>query len=229
MADAHAPRLKGSAKAWVDFGPVAVFVIAYFFGGTIAPILGNLIGQNWTIEEGGKMYLAIGLFMPAFAVAFAYSVYKERRIAPMLLISGVIIGVFGSLTLILKDKTFFFMKPTMVNLLFAALLFGGLLSGRTFLKSLFDDAFQMADTAWRTLTLRYGAFFVFMAVLNEIAWRYLTRECDLTGTAACPGEATWVNLKIFGFTLLTMVFTGSQLPFIMKNASQMPGRETSGD
>ncbi|MEO0613690.1 MAG: inner membrane-spanning protein YciB, partial [Pseudomonadota bacterium] len=203
--------------------------VPYTHYGQIAPILGNLIGQNWTIEEGGQMYLAIGLFMPAFAVAFAYSVYKERRIAPMLLISGVIIGVFGSLTLILKDKTFFFMKPTMVNLLFAALLFGGVVSGRTFLKTLFDDAFQMADSAWRTLTVRYGVFFVFMAVLNEIAWRYLTRECDLTGNAPCAGEATWVNLKIFGFTLLTMVFTASQIPFIMKNASQTPGGEEAGD
>jgi len=225
MTEQSPPRLKGSAKAWVDFGPLAIFMLAYFFGGRIAPTLGNLFGQNWTIADGEQMYLAIGLFMPAFAIAFGYSVFKERRVAPMLLISGLIIGVFGTLTLILKDKTFFYMKPTMVNLLFAALLGGGLASGRNFMKTVFDEAFQMPDAAWRTLTIRFAGFFVVMAALNEVAWRYLTHDCDLSGSVACAGEPIWVNLKIFGFTALSMIFTGSQIPFIMKNATQTPGAD----
>ena len=217
---ASAERLSGRSKFLVDFGPLLIFLVGYFLGGNLAPKVGNLVGQNWSIETGEEMYLAIGLFMPAFAVAFAYSVWKERRVAPMLLISGAIIGVFGTLTLLLKDKTFFYMKPTMVNLLFAALLGGGLVSGRNFLKTVFDDAFSMPEGAWRTLTIRFIAFFVAMALLNEAAWRYLTRECDITGASACAGEAVWVNLKIFGFTLLSMVFTGLQIPFIMKHADE---------
>lgn len=229
MSDNAPTRLKGTAKLWVDFGPLAVFMIAYFMGAKIAPIVGNFLGQNWTISDGEEMYLAIGLFMPAFAVAFGYSVYKERRVAPMLLISGLIIGVFGTLTLVLKDKTFFYMKPTMVNLLFAGLLGGGLASGRNFMKTVFDEAFQMPDGAWRTLTIRFSVFFVVMAILNEVAWRYLTRDCDLTGSVTCAGEPIWVNLKIFGFTALSMIFTGLQIPFIMKNATDMPGTEPTKD
>lgn len=213
-------RLSGRAKMMVDFGPLAVFFVAYFFGKKIAPTLGNVIGQNWSIGAGEEMYLAIGLFMPAFAIAFIYSVWKEKRVAPMLLISGVIIGVLGTLTLVLKDKTFFYMKPTLVNLLFAGLLGAGLTTGKNFLKTVFDDAFQMPDQAWRSLTIRFILFFIAMAVLNEFAWRWLTRDCDITSVAACAGEQTWVKLKIFGFTLVSMIFTGLQVPFIMKNASE---------
>lgn len=229
MSDTSPTRLKGSAKMWVDFGPLAVFMAAYFLGAKIAPLLGNFIGQNWTIADGEEMYLAIGLFMPAFAVAFGYSVFKEKRVAPMLLISGLIIGVFGTLTLVLKDKTFFYMKPTMVNLLFAALLAGGLVTGRNFMKTVFDEAFQMPDAAWRTLTIRFAVFFVVLAVLNEVAWRYLTRDCDLTGSVTCAGEPIWVNLKIFGFTALSMIFTGFQIPYIMKHATETPGAEPPHD
>ncbi len=85
------------------------------------------------------------------------------------------------------------------------------------MKTVFDDAFTLPESAWRTLTFRFVIFFAVMALLNEIAWRYLTRECDLTGTAVCDGEAVWVNIKIFGFTIVSVIFTAFQIPFIMKH------------
>lgn len=184
------------------------------------------------------MYLAVAAFMPSFAVAFAYSVWAEKRVAPMLLVSGVIIGILGTLTLVLQNKTFFYMKPTIVYLLFAGMLYGGLATGRNFMKTIFDGALHMPEPAWRTLTIRYSIFFAALAIANEIAWRWLTRDCppestglaDTAGawswllrecggveTAKCVGEADWVKLKVFGFTIISLVFTGLQAPFIAKH------------
>ena len=212
------PRLSGRAKFLVDFGPLLIFMVAYFFGRRLAPAFSGVLGRDITIAEGEELYLAVGAFLPAFAIAFVYSVWKEKRIAPMLFISGVAVGVLGTLTLVLQNKTFFFMKPSIVYAMFAVLLAGSLASGRNALKTLFDGALSMPETAWRTLTKRYAAFFVVLAVVNEVAWRWLTRDCDLGADAACAGEPIWVNIKVFGFTILNIVFAGLQAPFLMKHA-----------
>ncbi|WP_425410604.1 inner membrane-spanning protein YciB [Hyphococcus sp.] len=226
IEESKGQKLSGGAKLAVDMGPLAVFMIAYFFGRRLAPLMGGLFGQDWTIAEGEEMFLAIGLFMPAFLVAFVYSVWKERRVAPMLLVTGVIVGVLGSLTLILHNKTFFYMKPTIVYALFSSVLAAGLATKQNFLKLLFDGALHLPDDAWRTLTIRFAVFFAVLAVCNEIAWRYFMRDCDLTGEAACGGEKYWVNLKVFGFTIISLVFTALQAPLIAKH---MPGEEAAKD
>ena len=240
MSDAkEAPkRLSGGAKFAVDMGPLAVFMVAYFFGGRIVSIAGRVAGHEWCLREGSEMYLAVAAFMPAFAIAFAYSAWKEKRIAPMLLVSGVIIGILGTMTLVLQNKTFFYMKPTIVYLLFAGMLYGGLATGRNFMRTVFDGALHMPEDAWKVLTVRYSIFFAALAVANEIAWRWLTRDCPNESAAIskslsdwswmlrecggvelakCAGEAQWVNLKVFGFTIISLVFTAVQAPFIAKH------------
>lgn len=219
MAEAPAPqrRLSGRAKFLVDFGPLLVFFLAYFFGRKLAALAGGVFNQPWTIAEGEELFLAMGLFMPAFAAAFIYSVWKERRIAPMLLVSGVVIGVLGGLALIFHNRAFIYLKPTIVYLMFAGVLAGGLATQRNFLKTLFDGALHLEDGAWRTLTRRYVVFFAFLAVANEISWRWLMRDCDLSAVARCAGEPTWVNLKIWGFTAVNIVFALAQAPFLSKH------------
>lgn len=217
-----AVRLSGRAKFLVDFGPLLVFFVAYFFGARLAPAFGR------TIAPGEELFLSVQLFLPAFAVAFLYSVWRERRVAPMLLVSGLAVGVLGGLTLVFHNKTFFYMKPTIVYALFALTLAGGLMSGRNFLKTLFDGALHLPDGAWRTLTRRYAVFFALLAVANETAWRWLARDCDLTSIgAACAGEAAWVNLKIWGFTAVNLLFAVAQAPFLAKHAQEgLPARNT---
>ncbi len=212
-------RLSSGAKFAVDMGPLLIFMIAYFFGRRLAPMAGLVVGQDWAIAEGEEMFLAVGLFMPAFFAAFAYSVWKERRVAPMLLVTGVIVGVLGTLTLVLQNKTFFYMKPTIVYALFAAALTGGFITKQNYLRMVFDGALHMPEDAWRILTKRYAVFFIILAIANEVAWRYLMRDCDITGGAACAGEKHWVNLKVFGFTAVSLVFTAFQAPFIAKHLS----------
>ena len=204
----------------VDFGPLLVFFVVYFFGRRLAPLAGGLIGRELTVAPGQELFAAVALFLPAFAVAFFYSVLKERRVAPMLAISGVSVGVLGALTLILHNKMFFYMKPTIIYAMFSALLAGGVMTGRNFLKTLFDGALHMPDDAWRVLTKRYAVFFALLAIANEIAWRYLTRGCDLGAAArVCAGEADWVNLKIWGFTAVNLIFALAQAPYIAKHAT----------
>lgn len=237
-------KLSGGAKLAVDFGPLLVFLIAFFFGARLTQVAGGLFSQQWCLKQGAEMYLAVIAFMPAFAIALAYSYWKERRIAPMMMLSAVLIGVLGGLTLILHDKTFFYMKPTLIYALFAALLWGGLAAGRNFLKTVFDGALHMDDAPWRTLTQRYAAFFVALAVANEVAWRWLTRDCPVvidTATAggafgwllaecggekpaACGGEAAWVNIKVFGFTAANLIFVLAHAPFFAKHVNQ-PGED----
>ncbi len=236
-------RLSGKAKFAVDMGPLAIFMIAYFFGGRLVSLAGAVTGNEWCLREGSEMYLAVAGFMPAFAIAFAYSAWKEKRVAPMLLVSGVMIGVLGTLTLVLQNKTFFYMKPSIVYFLFAGLLYGGLATGRNFMKTVFDGALHLPDAAWRTLTIRYTFFFAALAIANEIAWRWLTRDCPAqtisvnetfgawswllrecggVELAKCAGEANWVKLKVFGFTIVSLIFTGIQAPFIAKHMTEDP-------
>lgn len=223
MTDKSPKRLSGRAKFLVDFGPLLVFFVAYFFGEKLTALFSKLTGRAVEVSAGEEMFLAVAAFLPAFAIAFIYSVWRERRVAPMLFVSGVAVGGLGALTLVLHNKAFFFMKPTIVYALFAIGLAGGIATGRNALKALFDGALAMPDGAWRVLTIRYIWFFAVLAVANEIAWRWLTRECDLAGGAECAGEGAWISLKVFGFTAVNLVFAAAQAPFIAKHIEQPAG------
>ena len=103
----------------------------------------------------------------------------------MPLVSGVFVVAFGGLTLYLQDDTFIKVKPTIVNLLFAAILFGGLVADRPLLRHLFGGEFKLSDEGWRKLTFRWASFFVALAILNEFVWRTMSTD-------------HWVTFKVFG-------------------------------
>lgn len=208
-------RLDGRAKLAVEMGPLAAFFIGFFFHERLAGPTDSLLGVSFFAGEGRELYLAVLYSLPAFAAAFAYSVWKTRRIAPMLLVSGILVTVLGALTFIFQSKTFVYMKPTIVYGAAAVVLGGGLLAGRIFLKSIFDGAIDMGEAAWRILTWRFVAFNAAAAVANEILWRSLTAGC--VPDADCPGEATWVTAKVFGFTVAYFVFVAANIPFLMKH------------
>ena len=150
--------------------------------------------------------VATAAFMVAIAIALGASIAMERRVPIMPLVSAAVVMVFGGLTLWLDDDTFIKMKPTIINGLFAAVLFGGLIFRRPFLKPLFGPVMQLTDVGWLKLSLRWAIFFALVAVLNEIVWRHFSTD-------------SWVNFKVFGILPLTVVFAMAQTPLIQKHST----------
>jgi intracellular septation protein len=139
------------------------------------------------------IYWATGVFMVAISISVLVSRRIERKWPVVPLVTAVFVLVMGGLTLWLQDATFIMMKPTIVNLLFAAILLVGLARERLFLKTIFAEAFDLEDEGWSKLTLRFGLFFVFLAGVNEIVWR-------------TQSEDVWTSFKVFGIAPLTIVF-----------------------
>ena len=185
-------------KLALELGPLLVFFFANARGQWLAdrfPMLGDL---------GGPLFVATALFMIATAVALVVSRILTGTLPIMPLVSGVIVLVFGALTLYLHDETFIKMKPTIVNTLFGATLLGGLFFGKSLLGYVFDSAFHLDAEGWRKLTFRWGLFFLVLAVLNEVVWRNFSTD-------------TWVTFKVWAIMPITLVFTFSQMPLIMRH------------
>jgi intracellular septation protein len=150
-----------------------------------------------------NLFVATGAFMVAIVAAMIASYVVVRHIPIMAIVTAVIVLVFGTLTLVLHDETFIKIKPTIIYGLFAAILGGGLLFGRSFIAILFNQMFNLTPQGWRILTMRWALFFLAMAVLNEIIWR--TQSTDF-----------WVSFKLFGAVPLTMIFAMTQMPLMKR-------------
>jgi len=150
-----------------------------------------------------NLFVATGAFMVAIVAAMIASYVVVRHVPMMAIVTAVIVLVFGTLTLVLHDETFIKVKPTIIYGLFAAILGGGLLFGRSFIAILFNQMFNLTPKGWRILTMRWALFFLGMAVLNEVIWR--TQSTDF-----------WVAFKLFGAVPITMVFAITQMPLIKR-------------
>lgn len=186
-------------KLALELGPLMVF----FFANTRGEWL---IGKFPALGEmGGPIFVATGLFMIATAIALAVSWLLTRTLPIMPLVSGIVVLIFGALTLYLQDDIFIKMKPTIVNTLFGGVLLGGLWFGKSLLGYVFDSAFRLDAEGWRKLTFRWGLFFLFLALANEVVWRSFPTD-------------TWVAFKVWGIMPITLIFTFSQMPLIMRHS-----------
>ncbi|WP_072370059.1 septation protein A [Hyphomicrobium sp. NDB2Meth4] len=164
-------------KLAVEVGPLVVFFI---------------------VNARAGIFWGTGVFMVATIAALIASRFMFGRVPVMPLISGACVIVFGGLTLWLQDDHFIKLKPTIVNALFAAALFGGLLAGHSLLKVVFGEVFRLNEDGWRKLTLRWAFFFAFLAILNEVVWRTVSTDA-------------WVSFKVFAIMPLTMIFALAQI------------------
>lgn len=186
-----------SAPSWlkplVDFGPLAVFLLAYKL-------------QDLLVATAG--------LMAATALVLVLSYALTRKVALVPLVTALVVGVFGGLTLWLKDDSFIKMKPTIIYGLFALVLGGGLLWGRLVLKSVMGEALPMDDRGWRVLSLRFALFFASMACANEVARQILTTD-------------QWVLWKVPGSLIITFLFMLTQAPLVQRHRlpdeGQTPG------
>jgi len=193
-------------KLALEMGPLILFFFANSRPHLFAPWVGPLLPAAISGERAG-IFVATAVFMIAILVSLAVSYALTRHLPVMAMVTAVIVVVFGGLTLVLQDDTFIKMKPTIIYLLFAGVLLGGLAFNRPLLAIVFDSVFDLTEEGWRKLTLRWALFFLALAALNEIVWR--TQTTDF-----------WVSFKVFGVLPLTFIFAGLQYPLLQKYAAK---------
>ncbi|CAA2104904.1 Intracellular septation protein [Methylobacterium bullatum] len=184
-------HLEPVPKLALEMGPLVLFFLL------------NSFGTRFGLSEDSSTFLAIGVFVVATVVALAIHFALLRRLPIMPLVSGIVVLVFGGMALALHDKTFFVIKPTIVNALFGTILLGGLLFGKSLLSVVLDSVFDLTEEGWRKLTFRWGLFFLALAAINEVVWRTQT-------------YAFWANFKVVGIMPLTILFALSQTPLLMR-------------
>jgi len=182
QTQAAKPQLNPFLKLAFDLGPLALFFFA---------------------NSRYGIFVATGTFMVAVLAALAVSYVLTRHLPIMPVVTAIIVLVFGGLTLILHNDLFIKIKPTIIYVLFGAVLIGGLLFGKSFLGVVFDSLFHLTEEGWRKLTLRWALFFFALAVLNEVVWRSTSTD-------------VWVNFKVFGVVPLTLVFGALQYPLLKR-------------
>jgi intracellular septation protein len=176
---------KSFLKFITDFGPLLIFFTIYY-------------------KSGNNLSAAIPPLIISTLIAVAIMYFVEKKIPYVPLIGAVVISLFGGLTLYFNNPIFIYMKPTIVNLIFAAiLLISNLHFNKNYLKLFLQTAFQLNDEGWKRLNFRWAYFFIFLAILNEVVWR-------------TQPETTWVNFKVWGMLPITIIFTAMQLPLINK-------------
>ena len=178
-------------KLALDLGPLLIFFVA---------------------NAAFDIFTATAVFMAAMLIVIAIGFAVERKISPMPLITASLVLVFGGLTLWLSNDIFIKIKPTILYLMFAAVLIGGLAFSRLFIKVVLGQTLQLSDPAWRTLTWRWSLFFIALAITNEIVWRHVSTNA-------------WVAFKVWGVFPLTVIFAMAQTPFIARHqieAEQTP-------
>jgi intracellular septation protein len=190
-------------KLALDLGPLVLFFFANARPALFLPFLSPIIPAAVAGGPRVGIFVATAVFMIAIVAALVISYALTRHLPVMALVSAVIVLVFGSLTLVLQDETFIKVKPTIIYLLFAGVLGGGLMLGKSLLAVVFDQVFNLTEEGWKKLTLRWTLFFLALAILNEVIWR--TQSTDF-----------WVAFKAFGVLPLTFIFAALQYPLLMK-------------
>jgi intracellular septation protein len=198
-------KLNPILKLVLEIGPLILFFLANARGEKIAekyPAVAAL---------GGAIFFATATFIVATVLALIVSLALTRRLPLMPFVTAIVVVVFGGLTLWLKNDTFIKLKPTIIYCLFGGVLLGGLAFGKSFIGYVFDSVFRLTDEGWRKLTLRWGLFFLGLAVLNEIVRHYATTD-------------QWVTFKVFGVLPLTMIFAVAQVGLINRTTLPEEGK-----
>jgi len=183
------PKASGSWTLLLDYGPLLAFFVTYKFAG------GGLQGT----------LVATVAFMIAAVVSIVIGFAVVKRVSPMVWLSTILIIGFGGITLYLHDPRFIQMKPTIIYILFAAMLFGGLLRGKALLKWLFGPVFPgLSQEGWLKLSRNWGIFFLALAIANEIMRSTLSFDA-------------WLTLKVWGVSVISFLFALANVPMLLRH------------
>lgn len=197
-------------KLALEMGPLVLFFLANSKPDLFRPLVAKVLGESLATGSQSGILIATAVFMAAMLVSLVLTRRLTGRLPVMPLVSGVVVFVFGGLTLFFQDDTFIKLKPTIVNTLFGAVLLGGLAFGKPLLPYALDAVFELDAAGWWKLTLRWGLFFLFLALINEIVWR--TQSTDF-----------WVAFKVWGVMPITMAFALAQTPLLMRHGPKDGG------
>ncbi len=177
---------KSLLKFITDFGPLLIFFIIYY-------------------KSGNNLKIAIPPLIVSTLIAVIAVYFIEKKIPYIPLIGAILIALFGGLTLYFNNPIFLYMKPTIINVIFAStLLVSNIFFNKNFLRIFLENSFRLDELGWNKLNNRWAYFFIFLSILNEIVWR-------------TQSEMVWVNFKVWGILPLTFIFTALQLPLINKH------------
>jgi len=170
-------------KFLFDLFPIILFFIAFKFYG---------------------IYAATAVAMIATIGQIIYSKIRHGKVENMLIISGVLIIVFGGATLLLKDPTFIQWKPTILYWLFSVVLIGSqLLFKKNIMRNLMEKQISLPDPIWAKLNIAWAILFISLGVINlYVAFNY--------------SQDTWVDFKLFGITGIMFVFIIAQTLVLTK-------------
>jgi intracellular septation protein len=197
MSNDHSTKEPGEAGPAIEPGPTGMKLLI-----ELAPLALFFVAYSRF-----DIYMATGVLMAATVASLVASKILLGKLSLMPLVTGAFVLFFGALTLWFSNETFIKIKPTIVYLCFAAPLLGGLLFRKSLLSHVLGEAITLDAAGWRTLTLRWGVFFIVLAVLNELVWRNFS-------------TSVWVSMKSFGFIPLTILFAVSQAPLMVRHKAQ---------
>ena len=183
-------------KSVLEFVPLIAFFVSYYYYTNSR----ELVGEELSVE---KIIFATKVFVPTLIISSILSYLILKTISKMTIITAVVVIIFGFLTVWFRNPVFIKMKPTIIYVSFSLILTIGLLRKKSFLQSLMGSALNMEDKGWLILTKRVTIFFIILAVLNEVVWRYF-------------GQDQWVNFKTFGLPIMTLFFFAFQYKLFQK-------------
>ncbi|MGH8188936.1 MAG: septation protein A [Steroidobacteraceae bacterium] len=157
------------------------------------------------------IYVATGVLIVAVILQTTIQWVRHRKVSSMALVSGVLVLVFGGLTLAIHDKAFIQWKVTVVNWLFAcAFLASHFIGERPLTERIMGENFTLERALWLKLSWAWILFFAALGALNlYVAYNF--------------AENIWVNFKLFGMLGLTLVFALAQAFWLASKAQPKAG------
>ncbi len=215
-------------QLWADFVPVIAFVLVYNIFRRV-DLFGGLINKDTAI------FWATGVLLVLMLGFLAMQLIRREPVSQMMVFSSAIVGGFGLIGILLQEKAFIYVKPTIQQLFMAGMIFVPMLFGKNLWRSLFSKVFDLPDFAWRTLAIRWGLFFIAMAIWNEYLWRTFAPGFEtplvMAGIPVAPAgsyevlgltfgakdaEDVWANWKL-GNMLIVLTFGALNTPYTLKH------------